>query len=733
VSTRHSVCLWLLGAVACAPRPTADLSVITTPSLTTETPETPPHSGDPNKPRWVDLSIESEFGCAVERTGSVYCWGRGPSAEMALRELPEQPPADPMVYGNRKWGPASRLELIDDARRVSTSSSQACAVVEGGRVRCWGAMRWGSPHVYDIAGIDGATELEISDGESCALLADSQLWCWRAEEFGIPRPRLDGVTAMTVGDNVGCALTKSGDVLCWGQAIIDWHRYDAQFKQPTSPGLQPGTPPPSDREFPDLLEVGRFPGAVDIALTAWNSLCVLRTDGKVACAATDVTGLLRGEALALREVPNAEGLAELASTRTHTCGRTLDDRVLCWGRNVYGQLGDGGSLARDAAAPVRGLTGASDISVAEDFSCALTRDGRVACWGFDRGESLGYEPKHEHTLDSLTASSIAAFGRTTCAIDQAGKLRCWGSDTLEHGIAHVATPNEIALPSTGSVGSAGSTGSTAEIVALSTGWDGCVLLSSGTLHCGNWNAGPLQFSANTTLTDVHAYAAGMPPMCAIMGPAAKSQLRCGSSTAAFELERGVDSPTALSAANMRGCVVHGGGRVSCFGDLYYWGDQPPPARAFTRVEGIRDAIAVSSSTYHDCALRRSGNVSCWVGRTETKWSTDGRTPIANSYVASTVVDMGLDKITQLVAGSQHQCALLGNGGVRCWGDNPYAEGTEWKPVPDLDDIVQLAAGTDHTCARTRAGKITCWGDDVWGQLGRVPSRVYLEPTKMKID
>jgi alpha-tubulin suppressor-like RCC1 family protein len=722
VSKRHSV--WLvLGALACTPRPTADLTKVTTPSSATETPEIEASPDTPDKPRWVDLSVESEFGCAVERTGSVYCWGRDSSADMGLRELPEQPPVDPMVYGARKWGPASRLELIDDARRVSTSTSQACAVVEDGRVRCWGAVRWGSPHVYDVPGITGATDLEIGDGESCALLEANELWCWRAEEFGVPRARLDAVAAMTIGDNIGCALTKSGDVLCFGQAIIDWHRYDVQFKQQATPGPQPVAPPSPDDTFPDIIEVGRFPGAIDIALTAWNSLCVLRNDGKVMCAGADITALLRGESLNMREVPDAAGLAQLAPTRTHTCGRTLDDRVLCWGRNVYGQLGDGGSLSRDTAAPVVGLTGASDLSVAEDFSCALTRDGRIMCWGFDRGEALGHESKHAHTLDSLTASSIAAFGRTTCVTDQRdGKVRCWGSDSLENaGIASVATPNEISFSSSGN------------IVALSTGWDGCVLLSSGNLHCGNWNAGPLQFSTSSILPDVRAYAAGMPPMCMIAGAPGKATLRCGASSTQFEVERGIDSPSAVSAANMRACIVHGGGRVSCFGDLYYWGDQPPPPRAFTRVESIRDAIAVSSASYHDCALRKSGQVSCWVARTETQWSSDGRTPVANAYIASTVVDMGLDNVTQLVAGTQHHCALLGNGSVRCWGDNPYVETTEWKTVPELDDVVQLAAGSEHTCARTRGGKVTCWGDDVWGQLGHVPTRVHLEPTAMVIE
>lgn len=709
-----------MGALGCTPRPTADLAEAVTPSLVAESPTAGASKDDPNKPRWIDLSVESEFGCAVERTGSVYCWGRDSSAEMALRELPEQPPADPMVYGARKWGPASRLELIDDARRVSTASSQACAVVEDGRVRCWGSVRWGSPHVYDVPGLTGATDLEIGEGESCALLEGHELWCWRAEEFGVPRPRLGGVAAMTVGENMGCGLTQSGDVVCWGQAIVDWHRYDVQFKQQAASPTQP-MPPPSDDAYPDVVEIGRFPGATDIALTAWNGLCVLRKDGRVACATNDVTALLRGEALNLREIPEAVGMAELASTRTHICGRTLDERVLCWGRNVYGQLGDGTSLSRDSAAPVVGLDGASDISVAEDFSCALTRDGDIACWGFDRAEALAHERIPQHTLDSLTARSIAAFGRTTCAVDQLDKLRCWGSDMLENvGIAAVSTPTELALPSIG------------DVISLSTGWEGCILMSSGQLHCGNWNAGPMHFSSTLMLTDVRAYAAGSPPMCAIAEAANKPTLRCGMTPSQFSVERGLDSPTALSAANMRGCVVHGSGRISCFGDLHYWGDQPPPPRAFTQVTGIKDAVAVSSSTYRDCALHKSGHVSCWVGRTETQWSSDGRSPVAVHYVPSAAADMGLEKIKQLVAGATQHCALMSNGGVRCWGDNPYGETTEWKSVPELDDVVQIAAGSDHVCARTGAGKVTCWGDDVWGQLGRVPTRVYLEPKAMEI-
>ena len=707
--------------LACTPRPTADITPVTTaPSV--QGVEQPAETVDSSsKPRWVDLSIESEFGCAVERTGAVICWGRGPAAEMGLRELPKQPPPESMVYGTRKWGPPSRLEFLDDARAISTATNLACAVVEDGRVRCWGAVQWGSSHVYDVAGITDAVELEIGDAESCARLENRELWCWGQSDHGLAQPRMSGTLAFTVGDNLACGLDEAGDITCWGQAIADWHRYSVQFNQQQGGMQQPVFgPPPEQLDVPDTVDVGRFRGAIDIALTGWNSLCVLRNDGKVACAQQDVSALLRGEDLGLQEIAETRGLAELAPTRTHVCGRTLDDRALCWGRNAYGQLGDGDSQARDRAVAVAGLTGVVELSVTEDLSCALTRDGRIACWGFDRGEALGHEDTHVHTLADLQATSIAAYGRTTCAVGKVG-LRCWGADSLEQtGILAASTPRDLGLPPGG------------DIVELSTAWEGCVLLSSGALHCGNWNTlGTNNFAVTTTLHDVRAYASGMPPTCAIVGTDKKPSLRCGSSFTTMSPERQIDAPTKVAAANMRACAVHGGGRVSCFGELYSYGDPAPPARAITRIDDIRDAVDIASSVYHDCVLHKRGTVSCWVGRSETEWLPDGRAPKSIRYVASASRDMGLDKVVQIVAGNQHHCALTSTGVVRCWGDNPYAEAIAWQPVPQLpDDVVELAAGSEHTCARTRGGAVTCWGDDIWGQLGRVPSRVYLRPKVM---
>ncbi|MFO7562724.1 MAG: hypothetical protein R6X02_08770 [Enhygromyxa sp.] len=726
---RHIVVLLgVLASSGCTPRPTADLQnpATVTPKLRApeETSGTSPDKAQGS--RWVDLSVESEFGCAVERTGSVICWGRGPAAEMELRELPPQPASDPTSYVVRKWGPASRVELIHDARKVSTSTGLACAIVEDGRVRCWGSFRWGTQHVYDVPGITQAVDLELGDGESCATLASGELRCWGGEDYGVPRVRLTAAVAVSVSDSIACGLGSRGDVVCWGRGIQDWHRYDQQFNSSQAPTAIGGPADAAVEAFPDSLELGRFRGATDLALTGWNTLCVLRGDGKVVCSDRDVFAVLRGEDLGMREIAGAQGVTELVTTRTHACARTIDERALCWGRNVYGQLGDGSSVSHEHAVPVAQLEGVLELSVAEDFSCAATRDDQIACWGFDRGEALGREEMHVHTLEGLRASSIAAAGRMTCAVDEAKKLRCWGSESIETvGIAGVAKPSPIELPMGG------------EVLGFASGWETCFLLSSGSLQCGTWSshgAGSLAFAPTSASADVHAIAQGQPPACTISGTGRKAQLNCGQSFGALEPEPRLKQPFDVSSANMRACVAHAGGKVSCFAEFYYWGDGARPQRELEPVSGISDAVAVSSATYHDCALRKSGRVTCWVGRTESQWTEDGRSVTAVHYRMANAADMGLEQIVQLVSGQQHHCALSRSGAVRCWADNPYNDQTVWLPVPELGpEIVELAAGSEHTCARSKSGVVSCWGDDVWGQLGRVPSRVYLSPTVMKIE
>jgi cysteine-rich repeat protein len=87
---------------------------------------------------------------------------------------------------------------------------------------------------------------------------------------------------------------------------------------------------------------------------------------------------------------------------------------------------------------------------------------------------------------------------------------------------------------------------------------------------------------------------------------------------------------------------------------------------------------------------------------------------------------------RLVTGSFHNCALLGSGSVRCWGDGDYGQlgyGYDTGNIGDDEpaawggnvtvggSVRQLVAGGSHTCALLDSGSVRCWGGGGNGQLG----------------
>jgi alpha-tubulin suppressor-like RCC1 family protein len=82
------------------------------------------------------------------------------------------------------------------------------------------------------------------------------------------------------------------------------------------------------------------------------------------------------------------------------------------------------------------------------------------------------------------------------------------------------------------------------------------------------------------------------------------------------------------------------------------------------------------------------------------------------------------KVTQLVAGYFHTCALLTNGGIRCWGYNGNGQLGDGSIVSRLTptgnvltSVVVIGAGWGHTCAVMSSGGLRCWGYNGSGELG----------------
>lgn len=99
-----------------------------------------------------------------------------------------------------------------------------------------------------------------------------------------------------------------------------------------------------------------------------------------------------------------------------------------------------------------------------------------------------------------------------------------------------------------------------------------------------------------------------------------------------------------------------------------------------------------------------------------------------------LVNLGSKKVIDLDSGARHQCALLDNGDVKCWGLNEAGQlgqgntnnigdsfgemGSELKAVPLGTGAIALAVGGHHSCVVTSSRHVKCWGLNSSGQLGQ---------------
>ncbi len=157
----------------------------------------------------------------------------------------------------------------------------------------------------------------------------------------------------------------------------------------------------------------------------------------------------------------------------HTCALTSDGAAYCWGRNLEGQLGLGGTDDRFIPTPVNTSLRFASLSAFANHTCGLSTDATVYCWGDNRDGAVGDGTTEDRTLPTPVplpgpAASVDAGNRHTCALLEDGQAYCWGdnlggalgigvADTLRAEPVLVSGSHDWAIIETGYMQSCGLT------------------------------------------------------------------------------------------------------------------------------------------------------------------------------------------------------------------------------------------------------------------------------------
>ena len=124
---------------------------------------------------------------------------------------------------------------------------------------------------------------------------------------------------------------------------------------------------------------------------------------------------------------------------------------------------------------------------------------------------------------------------------------------------------------------------------------------------------------------------------------------------------------------------------------------------------------------HTCAVTTTGGVKCWGANSQGQL---GNNSTANSALPTDVFGLS-SGVSDVSAGYDFTCVLTTVGGVRCWGNNTYGTlgdgSTTQKLVPvavsGLSGVASLSSRNHHSCVVTSTGGAKCWGYNGNGQLG----------------
>ena len=281
------------------------------------------------------------------------------------------------------------------------------------------------------------------------------------------------IMAVATGFQHSMALLKTGKVYSWG-----WNAHG-----------QLGYGTTKETLHPQIIE--RLPVKVVGISAGWLHSMALHESGEVYCWGVNEYGQLGDENTKdclspklLISLPSK--VIAIAAGDYHSLALLERGEVYGWGRNATGQLGDGTTKDQKHPQLIKALPGkAIALAAGGEFSLALLESGEVYNWGRNNYGQLGdgttKDQKHPQLIKALPgkAIAIAAGAFHSLVLLESGKVYNWGrnnygqlgDDTTEL----LKRPQLIkALP--------------AKVVGIAAGtFHSLVLLENGVVYGWGWN------------------------------------------------------------------------------------------------------------------------------------------------------------------------------------------------------------------------------------------------------
>ena len=89
-----------------------------------------------------------------------------------------------------------------------------------------------------------------------------------------------------------------------------------------------------------------------------------------------------------------------------TCALLTTGKVMCWGNNRAGSVGDGSTTDRLKPVAVKGLAKVQSLDAGGAHSCALLPGGKVRCWGGNRFTGALGDGTEENRLEPVAPKGL---------------------------------------------------------------------------------------------------------------------------------------------------------------------------------------------------------------------------------------------------------------------------------------------------------------------------------------